>query len=411
MPRPRDTHVNKVVLGILGLVVLLASALLASNSSVTAGPPAGGYPEVGELAMRPPDGFDTYREYFEELTRAKGAPYAYDILLRIPVPPGVDLHLLGHIIGNELFKQQGLDGIHACTQDFRNACSHSIVVGLFNERGTQALGDIAHACRKAPGGKGAYTMCFHGLGHGVLAYARYNLEQAINVCKKTGTPAYAGREYIECVGGAIMEMQYGAHDPAAWEAEKKKYFKDDDPLYPCNATFMPSEVKPICYTYLTPHLFLAAGADLAQPLPDDLAAAFTYCEALPKEDTIARGACYGGFGKEFIAIVVGRDIRDIGSLEEPELVKIHAWCRLAGNEKGEVACLSSVVGSLFWGGENDMYASLTFCRLAEDPVMRDACYAQLTDDALYFLGKTPLIFRVCNNLPEPHRSFCVVNGT
>ena len=131
--------------------------------------------------------FEELQKYFKDLADKKGARYAFAVLKVAPLGPNIDLHLLGHTVGDVLYKQEGASGITACNNDFRNACSHSIVVGLFYDKGEKALGPISEACRKAPGGSGAYTMCFHGLGHGILSYTGYDMAKAAEICKKTGT--------------------------------------------------------------------------------------------------------------------------------------------------------------------------------------------------------------------------------
>ena len=219
--------------------------------------------------------YSDLKDYFTELANNKGAEYALNVLKIAPIKPGVDMHLLGHAVGDILYKQQGVSGIKVCTPDFRNACSHTIVVGLFYDKGDKALSEIAQACQDAPGGKGAYTMCFHGLGHGVLAYTGYNLEKTIKLCEKTATLEHRRREYIECVGGAVMEIiGGGGHDPDLWEKQSKKYLGTGDPLYPCNADIMPSETRGQCYIYITPHLFNVAGADMGRPTESDFKKAF-----------------------------------------------------------------------------------------------------------------------------------------
>src|SRR5260221_11164644 len=108
------------------------------------------YPEIENLADKKT--FPELSAFFAQLARKKGAVYAYKVLNTALLPPNTDLHLLGHVVGDVLFRQEGLKGIQKCTQDFRNACSHSIVVGLFLQDGEKALSQIADVCRKAPGG-------------------------------------------------------------------------------------------------------------------------------------------------------------------------------------------------------------------------------------------------------------------
>jgi len=353
--------------------------------------------------------FDEYVDYFEHVAEEKGAPYAFEVLRRVNLVPGTDLHLLGHVVGDVLYRQEGIEGIHECTQDFRNACSHSIVVGLFTDRGIEALEDIANACQNAPGGTGAYTMCFHGLGHGILAYSNYDFEQAVELCKKTGTPERNNREYIECVGGTTMEMIAGVHDRNAWEMQQDKYFDETDPLTPCNQSYVPEDARPICYTYLTPHLFEFAGGNLGNLSEEIYIKAFKYCNAIPTTEQESRDACFGGLGKEFIVLAAGRDVRDLGSLDDASLSLVRRWCALTDDPTGELVCNANALGSLFWGGENNPDASFAFCSVATDEQLKNECYAQLAHMISGFLRGTPEGDILCKRLPEPHRDFCVAN--
>jgi hypothetical protein len=384
------------VTGILGLAVFGAVFMQDRYEA---------YPELPELSGIEWKFID-YSHYFEDLAAQKGARYAFEVLARAEFPPGIDLHLLGHVVGNVLFAQEGIDGIHACTQNFRNACSHSIVVGLFSERGVGALSDVVTACKDAPGGSGAYTMCFHGLGHGVLAYYNYDLEQALPLCKEAGASSSTGNEYVECVGGTIMEMIAGVHDREAWEKERTKYFKDNDPLYPCNAAFMPSEVQPICYIYLTPHLLQAAGIDLSSPDIEDFPKASGFCEKIPEFDRENRDACYGGFGKEFTTFAAGQDIRDVGSLSIEKVRLVSEWCGRLTTAEGTNACQLTALRSFFWGGENSPDAAFSFCALMDGDA-RNRCYGELAGQAGYFLSGSVRGYALCNRFPEEFRKMCL----
>ena len=345
--------------------------------------------------------FKKLTDFFEDIAEEKGAEYAYNVLRLSDLPPGTDLHLLGHAVGDVLFKQQGLKGIHVCTQDFRNACSHTIVIGLFYQKGEGALSDISNTCRGAPGGKGAYTMCFHGLGHGVLSYAGYDLEKAVDLCSQTATPEYNGREFNECVGGTIMEIIGGVHDREAWSRAHKKYFKDDDPLYPCSADFIPDRIKSICYNYLTPHLFTAAGGSLSNPIPV-IGKAFSFCEAIPEEKVADRTSCYGGFGKEFIVLTKERDIREIDVMTPEQIKRVYDWCSEAGNEKGQNNCLVFAVSSMYWGGENKYDTALGLCNIIENKDNQRACFNNLIGSVFYYRGGADKDYlrEFCNLLPE-----------
>lgn len=363
------------------------------------------HPEVTYLSTITDWEFQDYSDYFRKLAEDKGALYAFEVLKEAPIQPGVDLHLLAHIVGDILYKQKGIAAIALCTTDFRNACSHAVVIGILNEHGEGALSDIAAICKRAPGGPGAYTMCFHGLGHGILAFNSYDYKKAIAMCEKTGTLEYHSREYIECVGGATMEMYAGVHDPLVWEKEFSNYFSSEDPLSPCNQAYVPDLVRPVCYVYISPHLLRLAGMDLQHPDPSYFSKAFSYCDLIPDDGTPNRSACYGGIGKEFPLIASQKDSRDVGALPEDVVADIRSWCMMAGNRDGIYACNQDVLSSLFWGGEAKPDAAFRYCALLEGEAQY-LCYQQLARSIAYFKNGSYESIKLCARLPLVHQPIC-----
>lgn len=310
--------------------------------------------------------FGELSERLQHIATAKGALYAFEILRLATFPPHTDLHLLAHVVGDALYLERGIAGIELCTDEFRNACSHTMVIGAFDEFGEAALAQIAEACSRAPGGAGAYTMCFHGLGHGIFAYYGYSLPETIAICKKTATERHGGREYSECFGGAVMElMGGGGHDRDTWHLSRMKYLSATDPLAPCNTALIPDELKGMCYQYLTPHLFAFAGADLAYPQPVHFKKAFEYCARIPDARAADRSICYEGIGKEFIGLAVRRDIRTLDNPPIEALRLVKQWCEIAPPGEAQKACTQSVVSNLYWGGERGVEPALAFCSLEE----------------------------------------------
>lgn len=330
--------------------------------------------------------FDELSKRFETIAKEKGGLYAYEVLRRAKLPPDTDLHLLGHAVGDILYTQEGVGGIAGCTQDFRNACSHSIVIGTLQEYGPgeEALALIDDSCHKAPGGSGAYTMCYHGLGHGVFAYFGYDLDKTNAFCKRMGTEEYHEQQYTECMGGAIMElMGGGGHDPEQWRAARTKYLTKD-PLAPCTNPLIPEEAKGYCYIYLTPRLLELAGAQLAHPDPSSFPRAFSYCDAIPKSSQPQRDSCFGGFGKEFVPLAAARDIRAIDAMTDSDYALAGGWCLLSAAQDGQRACIRQELESVFWGGENDPAASFRFCAVAPEQ-LRDDCYRRLAQNIRRYL--------------------------
>ncbi len=349
--------------------------------------------------------FDELKERFELLAEDKGALYAFEVLRRAEVPPNTDMHLMGHVVGDVLYKQKGLEAIADCTQDFRNACSHTIVIGALNEFGGEpALDMIRESCKKAPGGTGAYTMCYHGLGHGVFAFYGYSLPETIEMCEKTGTDEYRNREAIECVGGAVMELSGGGgHDPQLWKEAREKYL--DDPVGLCMGPDMPAHTKAQCLTYMTPELWTVVGIDLGRPQPELFDDAFALCDAIPRTNQVLRDSCYGGFGKEFVPLALGRDIREIHRFASTESAMVEDWCSRAAPLDGQKACIEQALQSVFWGGENDPAIAFRFCGAVRSSDLQDACYGEL-DSAINSYLRGEQRSRVCMQLPEKYRIAC-----
>lgn len=361
------------------------------------------YAEAASIAQGA-QSFEDLARRFETLSREKGAAYAFEILKRADIPPNTDLHLMGHRVGDILYEQEGIDGIKYCTQDFRNACSHSIVVGALTEFGESALVQIREACLKAPGGAGAYTMCYHGLGHGVFAFYGYSLPETVSLCTKTGTPEYRNREAIECVGGAVMELTGGGgHDRNLWLAAREKYL--EDPMEFCMSATIPDYARPLCFTYITPEFWAAAGIDLGLPDPNLFKDAFAYCDRLQAD--LLRESCFGGFGKEFVPLAAARDIRRIDQLDDPVYAKAIKWCEGAGVQDGIVACVTEGLDSVFWGGENDPNASFRYCAQVMDSTVRSACDAQLASNIRQYIRDPQMKTALCERLPESVRSSCL----
>ncbi len=353
--------------------------------------------------------FSDLTNFFKKMSLDKGALYAFQVLRDASFPPNTDIHLLAHTVGDILYKQRGVNGIQICTKEFRNACSHSIVIGVLVNKGIGALAEIANACKRAPGGLGAYGMCFHGLGHGVLAYTGYNMAESVKLCERLGTSEHHQIETVECVGGVMMEMMSGVHDRTAWESQKNKYLKNSDPLFPCNQNFIPAIAKANCYNYLTPHLWEVAGGDLGNPTDSDFTKAFKFCSNLVGDESVYRDACYGGFGKEFIGLAESRDIRKTSEMTPEQLKKIYDWCSLADNENGVLSCISQSVNSLYWGGENKPGAAIAFCGGIKDVGISDKCFNQLIGNFRYYSTSRQKFLKLCHLLPESYIQICSKN--
>lgn len=388
---------------ILTFIVLAPRSSQTNNQQVQTQPQTG-FPELAQIQQKNLTSFADLSHFFEGLANKKGAEYAFNALKIAQLPPNTDLHLLGHAVGDILYKQQGANGIKICTQDFRNACSHSIVIGLLSEKGEKALPEIALACRQAPGGKGAYTMCFHGLGHGVLAFNGYDFPKSVAMCRKFGTAQYGFREDAECVGGMIMEfISGGGHDHNIWAKQREKYLSFDNPFYLCSGFNLNPGEQERCYNYITPYLFEVAG-NFAFPGPQEFKKAFPLCDTI--SDVSNRQTCYGGFGKEFVPLAQARDIRNISDMNNGQLTSVYSWCALALNSNATAACTEQAMESLYWGGENNPSAATRFCSLIPDSYQQSTCFSNFLSAVSFYVTDPGYRKSLCETFPDNYKSQC-----
>lgn len=393
-----------IVLGVLFLISL--GSFVYSNHVTTESVP----PEAAHISAGNPS-FDELLKRFRTIADDKGGVYAFTVLRHAVLAPGTDMHLIGHEIGNELYKQQGVEGMSGCTHEFRNACSHSIVIGYMQEHGdgADARAAIDAACKKAPGGAGAYQMCYHGLGHGVFAYYGYTLPKTVAFCEAVGTPEAFNVQRDECIGGAIMELiGGGGHDPEKWKEANATYFKKNDPLAPCSSAVIPKYAKPICYVYLTPHLVEWAGASFQRFTPEQMAKAMGACAVLPKNSDLHR-SCIGGFGKEFSTGVVGQNdsrLLTLGTFTDAQLKEVERLCLLAGDPDGAHTCESVAVSTFFWGGEAEAHLAPRFCAALSDEASRTFCFDDLAHRVAATIRNPDVRAARCELIPDEHRALC-----
>lgn len=351
------------------------------------------------------ESFGDIGDFFLTLAQERGAVYAFEILKRAPLPPNIDTHLLGHLIGDELYRQQGIEGMKHCTSDFRYACSHTVVIGALLEHGLPVLGTFQDICAQSKGGDTAYPMCFHGAGHGVLAFAEYDLEDALALCEQLSASGRNSQEYVECAGGVTMEMVSGIHDPALWEKKKTEYLSADEPLSLCMNGWYPKEAQHMCLMYVTPELFAAAGLDMTNPDPAGLRRALAFCNRIPEANEADRYSCYAGIGKDLPVIQQENDVRRMNELRDADLETIYAWCQYAENEEGVRSCISGAFSSIFWGGENDPNVSARFCAIMES-ADREACFSGLIPAVATQISAEAVQEQFCAAMPEPYQDRC-----
>jgi hypothetical protein len=349
--------------------------------------------------------FDTL---FRDIASSESGVYAYAVLKHSMLPVGIDAHALGHGIGEIMYPQEGIAGMSLCTHDFGNACSHTMVIGALMEHGTGALPDIQTACHDAPGGAASYVECFHGLGHGMLAFNGYSIERSVDMCEKVGSAQFDHRDSLECFGGALMElMSGGGHDQDIWAAKRAYYLQSDNPFGLCQQDYLSLEYQAMCYKYLTPFAYESFGTNAANPSEEAILGVFRECAKLPTDQTTLRRACFGGQGKEFVETALGRHHTGSITPTSKQLEKMQYWCSLSEFDDGYRYCAESVIASLYSGGEHSYLAPLQYCSMLP-AIDRSMCYARITTEVSHAVTDAQSRQHYCSLLPTAELEECLL---
>ena len=341
--------------------------------------------------------------YVKDIATEYGGAYALELLIASDPIAGGDLHLLGHYAGDQLYKDKGLEGMKVCTPDLWYACSHSIVIGALFEMGMSVFDQVHDVCRKVPGPRG-YLMCFHGFGHGVIAYTQYEVPEAVELCKKVGTEAYDNAEAKECFGGVIMDLRDGLHDRELWEAYGRKYIPEGNPIGVCEAEYVPNDFKHMCYVFLTPFLFDYVGTvDIASE--QEVAAALALCEEVPTRQ--AKQYCYQGFPKEFISYIHNRNLSAYENTTDEQFLQMYSWCLLSQSELGVTECVKSSVQAIDRAGTAPYDLTIRFCSLLGRTEHQDICYNELTFARAYANIHPDENEGYCSAIPEKYEEMCL----
>ena len=203
-------------------------------------------------------------------------------------------HSQAHAVGKIIYARLGALGeaIHLAGDRCTNAVFHGILMEAFTA-GSEHLNllrledDIDRVCRPEVISTQKVGNCAHGIGHAVMSLSRYDVDRAVEACKRLERPQL---QYY-CATGAFMEYD-GVH---GGEDVKRSLH------YPCD---LQADFPAACYRY---KMSRTVGEVVARGGGIDTVAA----ECLPLERQQRLG-CFHGLGLAFL--------RDV--LDSPALIKV-----------------------------------------------------------------------------------------
>jgi len=213
-------------------------------------------------------------EYLKSAVINKNGEVVYGANATTITAGGIDhYHIFGHMIGIELFRHYGFEGVKFCDGNFAYSCAHGVTEEAVRQKGVENLSTLADMCIKIdPSGKESRdTGCLHGMGHGLMSLGGLNLNKALDQCEKLGlkNPGHTQA----CYDGVFMEHTLSAPRNVIDEKNASQFcssFKSDSQFY--------------CNFYL-PFLLKSKGLTTQK--------IYTICTNLPNDEN-NKQACFNG---------------------------------------------------------------------------------------------------------------------
>ena len=122
-------------------------------------------------------------------------------------------HELSHIIGNEMYKQNGFDGIKFCDPAFSFGCYHGVTEQMLLDKGKSGLKEAEQKCVGLfPDNQAFAASCIHGIGHGILTWEGIDINISLKDCDSLDENH---RNY--CYDGVFMENSFSSQKNQNWD--------------------------------------------------------------------------------------------------------------------------------------------------------------------------------------------------
>ncbi len=353
-----------------GLIVALAPPGTKLEPLVVEGE-ALSFPEAPTLTH------DEYRELLQdteavrEFMKAYGPHNALKVLRQGEVETGLDCHQSAHHLGRMTFAEYGAAASISVEEVCRSGMRHGMMEQLFVTRGIANLAeDVEVLCPSEIDSFSRYQ-CLHGVGHGVMAWTAYEIEDALKLCdlmtdESSQRSCYTGIFMENVVSGLSAEV-----------GQRSAYVDRNDPHYPCN--ILDERYVDDCYWYQTSQMLVVFNRDLELVV-----------QACQEAPPAGRRACFGSYG------------RDVSGIHGRSPATIAHYCGLAPSVQYRGACIDGAARTLFWE-ESQQDDGLALCAAVEDPLLAESCYESVFGQARTVLGD---LEPFCGKAPDQWRDRC-----
>jgi len=310
---------------------------------------------------------DALYSYIRKFGPAQTTRHLHDLQVQFG-----DCHQAAHDTGNFAYEIHGAKSFQLCSAECHSGCYHGAAENYFREQGTANLVEDLKIICGSELNPFLSHQCIHGIGHGLMAWADYDIFEALENCD------LLPGGYESCYTGVYMENIIGG---LAQEQGHFTKYLSDDPHFPC--TVVEEKYKSSCYYYQTSRMIQLFYGDFSK-----VAAA---CEEIASEH---QASCFLSMG------------RDIGGTFRGNPKGAIATCDNAAEGNPRTWCLSGAVQDSFWDASGQDTA-LRFCTLLTQKEEKDVCYNTIFSRAPQVLIPQEDMKSFCLKAEEVYQERCL----
>ena len=290
-----------------------------------------------------------------------------------------DCHQQAHKIGRIGYHIFKAEAFRQSDASCHSGAYHGAMETFLNEQGTENLAsNIDKICKDFDTSFGQFE-CLHGVGHGVLAYLDYDLQQTVDECKKLNG-SFAQNS---CFGGMFMENILTAQGLGAGTGDHTtNWAKQDDPHFPCSI-FDQEDILVQCYQMQTSWMLTLSKYSFEKVAAE--------CQNAPKS---LISTCFRSYGRDAAGTVL-RNPK--GIIEKCSLVP--------DSYLNECILGAENVIVDFWG-PNLQNQATELCKMVTKDDVKNACYSNLASRLPGLFESDPKIYSICNSFEPKYRQLC-----
>ena len=308
-------------------------------------------------------------QFLRKLVKEQKSAAVVEKLSLVAPLNNLSCHDRAHEVGRFAYEIFGAEAFKSCSSLCHSGCYHGAAEAFFKDKGTENLeGNIKIICQ-AEKNRFFSHQCLHGIGHGLAAWANYEILGALEICDRLSTKeaqssCWTGVFMENIVGGLAIN---GAGKNFSQERHYTKYLSSD-PHYPCNA--VAEKYKGACYFLQSSRMLQLFAGDFEKIAKE--------CTRAPLE---YQHDCFQSMG------------RDVGGTTKPAVKLAVEKCQFAPKGEARAECLSGAVQDFFWD-PSGRDGAIAFCSQLTDKAELKRCWETTTTRASEVLND------------EDYKSFC-----